>query len=117
MHQASPRRPNRQRPTDHPFTPDPFGGAHSTTAQADLSDGPLTHSDPSEVRTTSSNSVPLSERLALSIEEAGALLGISRDLAYDLVARHELPSIRLGRRLVVPRRALEDLLQHLTETG
>ena len=45
---------------------------------------------------------PVSERLALSVEEAGALLGISRDLAYDLVARRELPSVRLGRRLVVP---------------
>jgi len=54
--------------------------------------------------------VPMAERLALSVEEAGALLGISRDLAYDLVARHELPAVRLGRRLVVPRRALEEVL-------
>jgi excisionase family DNA binding protein len=55
------------------------------------------------------------ERLALSVEEAGALLGISRDLAYDLVARGELPSARLGRRLVVPRRALEETLARLVE--
>jgi excisionase family DNA binding protein len=61
--------------------------------------------------------LPVSERLALSVEEAGALLGISRDLAYDLVARGELPSVRLGRRLVVPRRALEDALARLTEAG
>jgi excisionase family DNA binding protein len=61
--------------------------------------------------------LPVSERLALSVEEAGALLGISRDLAYDLVARRELPSVRLGRRLVVPRRALEDALARLTEAG
>ena len=51
--------------------------------------------------------VSLTERLALSVEEAAELLGISRDLAYDLVARREIPSVRLGRRLVVPRRALE----------
>ncbi len=38
--------------------------------------------------------VPLSERLALRVDEAGPLLGISRDLAYDLVARRELPSVR-----------------------
>ena len=62
-------------------------------------------------------SLPLSERLALSVEEAGALLGISRDLAYDLVARGELPSLRLGRRLVVPRRALEEALRRLAEAG
>jgi excisionase family DNA binding protein len=61
--------------------------------------------------------LPVSERLALSVEEAGALLGISRDLAYDLVARRELPSVRLGRRLVVPRRALEDALARLAEAG
>ena len=61
--------------------------------------------------------VPISERLALSVEEAGALLGISRDLAYDLVGRGELPSVRLGRRLVVPRRALEAALGRLAEAG
>ncbi len=54
--------------------------------------------------------VPLESRLALSVEEAGALLGISRDLAYDLVNSGGIPSVRLGRRLVVPRRALERII-------
>ncbi len=49
-------------------------------------------------------------RLALTVEEAGQLLGISRTLAYGLVARGELPAVRLGRRIVVPRKALEELL-------
>jgi excisionase family DNA binding protein len=49
-------------------------------------------------------------RLVLTVAEAGALLGISRALAYELVARGELPSLRLGRRLVVPKRALLELL-------
>lgn len=48
------------------------------------------------------------ERLTLSVEEAAVLLGISRALAYNLVRRGELPSLQLGRRVVVPRRALED---------
>jgi len=47
-----------------------------------------------------------SDRLALTVAEAGALLGISRAFAYDLVARGELPVIRLGRRRLVPKRAL-----------
>ena len=55
--------------------------------------------------------------MALSVEEAGALLGISRDLAYDLGARRELPAVRLGKRLVVPRRALEEALERLLEAG
>ena len=44
------------------------------------------------------------------MSEAGSLLGISRALAYELVARGELPSLRLGRRLVVPKKAVLDLL-------
>ena len=48
----------------------------------------------------------LGSRLAMSVTEAADLLGISRALAYELVARGDLPSVRLGRRLVVPRVAL-----------
>ena len=50
------------------------------------------------------------DRLTLTVEEAGELLGISRALAYELVRRGELPSLRLGRRIVVSRRRLEELL-------
>jgi excisionase family DNA binding protein len=46
------------------------------------------------------------ERLVLTVAEAGELLGISRAFAYELVARGELPVIRLGRRIVVPKAAL-----------
>lgn len=49
-------------------------------------------------------------RLAVSVTEAAALLGISRGLAYELVHRGELPVIQLGRRLVVPIVALERLV-------
>ena len=52
----------------------------------------------------------LSRRLALSVDEAAALLGVSRDLVYDLVASGEIPSLRLGRRIVVPRHALEQVI-------
>ena len=49
------------------------------------------------------------ERLVYSVAEAGALLGISRAFAYELVARGELPVIRLGRRRLVPKAALNAL--------
>jgi excisionase family DNA binding protein len=52
------------------------------------------------------------ERLTMSVEEASDALGISRSLAYDLVRRGELPAMRFGRRIVVPVRALEDLVEH-----
>jgi excisionase family DNA binding protein len=48
-------------------------------------------------------------RLVYSVAEAGALLGISRAFAYELVARGELPVIRLGRRRLVPKAALNAL--------
>lgn len=49
-------------------------------------------------------------RLTLTVEEAAEMLGISRAFAYKLVKRDELPIVRLGRRVVVPRRALETML-------
>lgn len=52
--------------------------------------------------------------LTLSVEETAHLLGISRGLAYTLANRGEIPSIRLGRRLLVPRHALHQLLEQPT---
>jgi excisionase family DNA binding protein len=56
----------------------------------------------------------MEDRLTLTVDEAAQVLGISRALAYELVARGELPSLRLGRRIVVPRRALDLLLSQKT---
>ncbi|MDO8671921.1 MAG: helix-turn-helix domain-containing protein [Dehalococcoidia bacterium] len=50
------------------------------------------------------------ERLTLTVDEAAKLLGIGRQLAYDRVKTGEIPAIKMGRRLLVPRRALEKLL-------
>ena len=51
-------------------------------------------------------------RLTLTVKEAAAMLGISRNLAYELARRGELPGvIKLGeKRLVVSRQALGELL-------
>ena len=46
----------------------------------------------------------------LTVTEAAGLLGISRALAYQLVARGQIPALHLGRRIVIPRRAVEALL-------
>jgi len=50
------------------------------------------------------------ERLTLTVEEAAKLLGIGRQLAYERVKTGEIPAIKIGRRLLVPRSALEKLL-------
>ena len=51
-----------------------------------------------------------SDRLTMTVREAAEVLGISRALAYELVARGEIPAIRLGHRIVVPTKRLEDLV-------
>jgi excisionase family DNA binding protein len=50
------------------------------------------------------------ERPILTVSEAADLLRLSRSFAYELVARGELPSVRLGRRIVIPRAAIERML-------
>ncbi len=59
------------------------------------------------------NTRPDDERLAMAVEEAAHLLGISRSLAYELCARGELPTIRLGGRLVIPKRALFEMIENV----
>lgn len=46
----------------------------------------------------------------LTVPEAADVLGISRSLAYELVARHEIPAVRLGRRILIPHGVIEEIL-------
>ena len=50
------------------------------------------------------------ERQTLAVEEAAAVLGIGRNSAYQAITSGELPVLRIGRRLLVPRAALDRLL-------
>ena len=54
------------------------------------------------------------ERLTLSVEEAAQALGISRAFAYESVRRGDIPHIKIGRRLLVPKLALDRLLASAT---
>ncbi len=51
------------------------------------------------------------ETLVYSVPEAGRLLSLSRATSYSLATQGVIPTIRFGKRLVVPRKALEELLQ------
>jgi len=51
------------------------------------------------------------QRLTLTVEEAAETLGISRAFAYEAVANGDIPCIRIGGRILVPKAALEKLLQ------
>ena len=49
----------------------------------------------------------MNEKLTLSVEEAGELLGVSRQIAYQLAHWADFPILRVGRRILVPRKQLE----------
>jgi excisionase family DNA binding protein len=51
-----------------------------------------------------------SVRRTLSVEEAGRLLGISRGAAYAHAKTGAIPTIRVGKRVLVPKAAFEKLL-------
>jgi excisionase family DNA binding protein len=52
----------------------------------------------------------MSESLTVSIRETARLLGISRSAAYRAARRGELPVIRIGKRVVVSRARLYELI-------
>jgi len=51
------------------------------------------------------------EQEVLGVEEAGKRLSLNRTAAYNAVRRGQIPAIRLGRKLVVPVKALERMLE------
>lgn len=56
-------------------------------------------------------------RSTMTVEEAAKALGISRATAYEAVSRGEIPAIRIGRRILIPKVALEKLLGGETGTA
>lgn len=49
-------------------------------------------------------------RITLTVTEAAKLLGISRNLCYEAVARGEIPVVRVGKRILIPKVVFERLL-------
>jgi hypothetical protein len=56
------------------------------------------------------------EKRATSVEIAGRLLDVSRGVAYESARSGAIPTIRLGRRLVVPISKLADMLGETPES-
>jgi len=57
------------------------------------------------------NSTPSQPRgRVVTLNEAASILRISRGSAYEAAKRREIPTIRIGRRLLVPLAALERML-------
>jgi excisionase family DNA binding protein len=50
------------------------------------------------------------ERLTITVEEVAILLGLSRNSAYQGIATGEIPHIKVGKRILIPRIAFEKML-------
>ena len=50
------------------------------------------------------------EKSVYTVPQVAKILGINRNLAYELVRRGDLPALRLGKRFVCPKQAIDRLL-------
>ena len=48
----------------------------------------------------------------LTVEQAGKRLGICRNSAYEAVKKGEIPSIKVGGKIIIPVVAFERMLSH-----
>ena len=51
---------------------------------------------------TTKAAIAAHEKLVMTVPQAGALLGLSRDASYAAAARGDIPTIRIGHLLKVP---------------
>jgi excisionase family DNA binding protein len=51
------------------------------------------------------------QKLCLTVPEVSKKLGISRNFGYELIKQKQLPFIRLGKRILIPRLALDEMLK------
>jgi excisionase family DNA binding protein len=52
----------------------------------------------------------LVDRKTCTVKEAAKMLGISQPSAYEAAARGEIPTVRIGKRILVPLVALDRML-------
>ena len=55
------------------------------------------------------------ERLTLTVRQAAQLLDLSRNSVYQGVQTGEIPHIKIGKRILIPKRALEVMLESAGE--
>lgn len=53
----------------------------------------------------------IDKRLCITVPEAAEMLGLSRNFTYELVKQKQLPVVEFGKRLLIPRVALEKMLE------
>lgn len=53
----------------------------------------------------------MADKVVYNVPEAGELLGLSRNASYEAAARGEIPTLKIGRLLKVPKVAFDRMLE------
>ena len=83
---------------------------HAPTTSARL-DNPPVRRDREYLTSPAPRSEPATARRTYSVNEAAAILGISRTTVYQCVRTKELPSLRFRGRIVIPAAVIDALLE------
>ena len=57
----------------------------------------------------------VTDSVAFTVDEAAKILRISRNSAYQAVKEGQIPSIRIGKRIVIPRQAFNRMLEEASQ--
>lgn len=60
--------------------------------------------------TTTPERTEVGASATMSVDAAARYLGISRSHAYDLIRAGKIPHLKLGRRIIIPRRELDAMI-------
>lgn len=50
------------------------------------------------------------EKLVYTVNETAQILNIGMNKAYELVQQHQIPNLRVGRKILIPKQSLEKWL-------
>lgn len=56
----------------------------------------------------------MEEKITFNIQEAAEIMGISKSLAYRLASNGEIPCMKLGNRILIPKARLYEFIQKQT---
>lgn len=63
------------------------------------------------------DAINVSEKLALSVAETAAVLGVSKPTVYELLRQDGFPRLKVGARTLIPKQGLETWVSEQTRTS
>ncbi len=57
------------------------------------------------------------DKLLLKVSEAGEMLGVGRSRMYEMLATKELPSVKIGKSIRIPVKALNEWVENRSPMG